>query len=83
MKWVRAVQGRLAEEHHQSLLLDASRRAYYKKTRKELKQNVLQADNEVVSTQEDPELKGAPLKFSMPQLRADLFLLKLNYPVYI
>lgn len=54
------LQGRLAEEHHRSLQLDAGRRAYYKKTRKHLKENVLQADNEVVSMPEDPELQGAP-----------------------
>ena len=56
-------QARLAEEHHASLLLDACRRAYYSKARRQLKENVLKADTggEPVPEKElDPGLQSAP-----------------------
>ena len=54
------VQGRLAEEQHESLLLDIRRRKYYKKSRQHLKDSVLKADTEVMAMPEDSELQGAP-----------------------
>lgn len=60
------LQGRLGEEQHQSLLLDARRRAYYKMTRKHLKESVLQADTGAAAMPEDSELQGATSESCRP-----------------
>ena len=56
------VQARLAEEHKASLLLDASRRKYYRAANRHLRNNVLKYDTEEapVPAKEDPSLQSAP-----------------------
>ena len=54
------LQGRLAAEQKESLVLDSARRKFYKKTQKHLKKTMQSADTgDAMSMPEDSELQSA------------------------